>query len=62
MGTMLCVDKYFDSIYGYNKPYTCFLSNGVSKSFPTHHLAWAYGENWKMLTGNGYIIRSRTLV
>ena len=42
--------------YGTQRPYLVVLKNNdfkvSSKRFATRHLAWAHGENWKMLNTN----------
>lgn len=43
-------------LYGSEKPFECRLFNEkgnvvLSKRFQTENLAWAYGANWKMLSG-----------
>lgn len=49
-------DTLIDAIYGHEKTFLCILSNGVSRAFQTHQLAWAYGENARMISNVTYKI------
>jgi len=41
---------------GTGRPFRCYAYKKgniyLKKDFATHHLAWAYGENWKMLNSD----------
>jgi len=53
---MNIVDKLIEQAEGTEKPFTVeLLIDGIvsiKKYFQTRHLAWCYGENWRMLSGH----------
>jgi len=50
------MEAILDQIYGSKKTFLCIISNGMSRTFQTHQLAWAYGENAKMISNVTYKI------
>ena len=53
---MNILEHILDEAEGTEKPFAVeLLTDGVvtiKKYFQTRRLAWAYGENWKMLSGH----------